>query len=239
MDRINKYIAKSGYCSRRAADELIKAGKVTVNGIITKDLSTRIDNCNDVVKVNGEILEVNDLLVYIMLHKPKGCITTTKDEHNRKTVYDYLKDINIPHLVPVGRLDYDTEGLLILTNDGDLVNYLTKSKNEIKKTYIVTLKNSINPTHIQSLRDGIEIDGKMTKKALVNLIDAKKNKGSIIRITITEGRNRQVRKMFEYFGYEIKLLKRESINNLYLGGLTRGKFKYLDQRDIQLVKGEI
>lgn len=234
MERLNKYLASSGIASRRGADKLIEEGKVKVNNKVVDKLGSMINPYNDSVEVDGMIVEPVTNYSYVMFNKPKGCITTVKDELNRKTIYDYL-DLNIPHLIPVGRLDYDTEGLLLLTNDGDLAHNLTHPSHEVAKTYIAKVKGEMPENKIAQLRKGVEIDGQKTNRSRVKLLEYVDGY-SKLQITITEGRNRQVRKMFEYVEREVVYLKRIAIGELKLGGLSRGGNRFLHANEIEYLK---
>ena len=227
--RINKYLAESGICSRRSADKMIENGEVKVNGKICS-LGTDVNIGSDFVTVNGKpVGNVNQLEYYIM-NKPKGYVCTVKDDKGRKTVMDLLP-ANIKRLFPVGRLDYDSEGLLILTNDGDLTFKLTHPKNEIPKTYLVKTEKPIKQEDLANLRSGVVIDGIKTKKCNVRLIEST-DKYSKLHITITEGRNRQIRKMLEAVGNCVDFLKRIKIGDLQLSGLNRGEVRKLSAREV-------
>lgn len=230
--RLNKYIADSGYCSRRKADELIKNKKVKINNILVEDLSTKVKD-EDVVSINNQIIEPKIKNIYIMFHKPKGCITTVSDDLSRKTIFDYIQISQ--RVFPVGRLDYDTEGLLILTNDGYLANALTHPSNEVPKLYQVTIKGQIHEKELKALRNGVILDNIITKKAFVELINSNKEETKL-QIAITEGRNRQIRRMLESIGKEVLFLKRLAIGEMRLGGLSRGKWRYLTQNEISYLK---
>ena len=189
--RINKFLAESGVASRRAADRLIEDGAVKINGKICK-LGDEVDVSSDSVSVNGKKVNLVKRYEYYIMNKPKGYITSVKDDKGRKTVMDLLPN-NVKRLFPVGRLDYDTEGLLILTNDGELTFKLTHPKNEVPKTYLVKTEKSVSEEDLRKLRQGVIIDGVKTQKCNVKLIESTKY-GAKLHITITEGRNRQVRK---------------------------------------------
>ena len=235
MERLNKYLASCGIASRRESEKIILDGRVSVNGKIVKELSTQVNEERDRVMVDGiQVKPVADYS-YIMMYKPKGCVTTLKDDKGRKTVYSYLEDLNIPHLVPVGRLDYDTEGLLLLTNDGELVHSLTHPSHEVPKTYVVKVEGQVLEHKLAQLRKGVVIDGVKTAKSKVKLIEFKDNI-SRFEVTIHEGRNRQIRKMFEAVGHEVIFLKRVSVGNVRLGGLARGTYRYLNDDEIEYLK---
>ncbi len=235
MERLNKYLASCGVASRREAENLILDGRVSVNGKIVTDLATKVNEEKDRVLLDGNQIKPTTDYSYIMMYKPKGCVTTLKDDKGRKTVYSYLEELNIPHLVPVGRLDYDTEGLLLLTNDGDLVYALTHPSHEVPKTYIVKVEGQVLEHKLAQLRKGVIIDGVKTDKAKVKLIEFKDDI-SRFEVTIHEGRNRQIRKMFEAVGEEVIFLKRISIGNVRLGGLARGTYRYLSDAEIDYLK---
>ncbi len=232
MSRLNKYLADCGVGSRRECDKLIADGCVKINGKIAS-LGANVEE-NDSVSVNGRRVAPKTKNYYIMLHKPKGCVTTVKDDLGRKTVMDFV-DIKA-RLFPVGRLDYDTEGLLILTNDGDVANKLTHPKNNVEKVYVARLSGSLTEAERQTLERGVEIDGRKTMPAKVKIL-AKDEHHTRVEVTITEGRNRQVKKMFESVGKEVEFLKRVAEGELRLGGLQRGKYRFLNDREIEYLKG--
>lgn len=232
MSRLNKYLADCGVGSRRECDKLIADGCVKINGKIAS-LGANVEE-NDSVSVNGRRVTPKTKNYYIMLHKPKGCVTTVKDDLGRKTVMDFI-DIKA-RLFPVGRLDYDTEGLLILTNDGDVANKLTHPKNNVEKVYVARLSGSLTEAERQTLERGVEIDGRKTMPARVKIL-AKDEHHTRVEVTITEGRNRQVKKMFESVGKEVEFLKRVAEGELRLGGLQRGKYRFLNDREIEYLKG--
>ena len=232
--RLNKFLASCGAASRRGADELISSGRVRVNSIVVTELGKMVEMDNDTVTLDGKKVEPVSKMTYIMLYKPKGCITSLRDEKGRKTVYDYL-DVEVPHLVPVGRLDYDTEGLLLLTNDGELVNRLAHPSGEVPKSYLVRAEGEF-PEHILAkLRKGVEIDGVKTKRSKVKLLEQGEKEAKLL-VTITEGRNRQVRRMFEAVERNVVFLKRVAIGDLRLGGLARGAWRYLREEEVEYLK---
>lgn len=236
MIRLNKYIADCGICSRRAADKLIADGQVSVNGKITKEMGVSVDETNDSVFVEGRKIEPVSRYRYIMLNKPKGCICSVSDDKGRKTIFDYI-DIKDQRLYPVGRLDYDTEGLILLTNDGALAYKLTHPSQDIPKTYIVKVEGTVPENDLATLRNGIELDGIRLHRAKIKLLEMEdEGKLSRFEITIYEGRNRQVRRMFESIGKEVVFLKRSAIGELRLGGLGRGLYRYLTEKEIELLK---
>lgn len=231
--RINKYLVQCGVGSRRFCDKLIEEGKVSVNGKPCS-LGQDVDERRDSVSVEGKKIALVQKNLYYIMNKPKGYVCTVKDDLGRKTVMDLLPK-TASRVVPVGRLDYDSEGLLIFTNDGDLVNRLTHPRNEVPKTYLIKVEGAVTEPMLNKLRTGVEIDGKMTKKCNLHVtgVDDKYTK---ITITITEGRNRQVRRMFEAVGKEVVFLKRTKIGELGLTGLDRGKCRPLSKYEIEYLK---
>lgn len=231
--RLNKYLADCGVDSRRNCDGIIAEGRVKVNGKTVRELGTVVDEERDSVTLDGRRIRPKRN-IYLMLHKPKGYVTTVKDELGRKTVMELLKDVKA-RIYPVGRLDYDTEGLLLLTNDGDLSFRLTHPSNEVPKTYVVRISGKISKESISSLQNGVEIDGRKTAPAKVDLLDQDEHH-SRLELTIREGRNRQIKKMFEAVGHEVEFLRRSAIGDLRLGGLTRGTYRYLTEKEINYLK---
>jgi len=214
--RLNKYIASTGACSRRKAEEYIISGRVSINGKIVTELGTQVGS-NDVVCIDGKEIVLEERKVYIMLNKPIGYVTTAKEQFNRKSVLDIVKVKE--RIYPVGRLDMDSEGLLLLTNDGDFANNIIHPTKHIAKRYEVLLKEEITETMIKKLRDGVDIGGYTTRRAVIEKI-----KDNIVHITITEGKNRQVRRMCEAVGNKVLNLKRIAIGNLELGNLKNGAY---------------
>lgn len=232
MERLQKVIASSGYTSRRKAEELIVNGKVKVNGEIVTELGTKVKE-NDEISINGEILSKEEK-VYYLLNKPREIITSSKDEHNRKTVVDLIKENK--RIYPVGRLDYDTTGIILLTNDGELANLLMHPKNEIEKVYIAKINGVLAPNELMALKNGVVIDGVKTRRAKVKTrrIDKETNT-SIVELTIHEGRNHQVKKMFEKVNHEVLKLKRERIAFLDLTGLKSGEYRKLNHKEVTVL----
>ncbi|MDE5654688.1 MAG: rRNA pseudouridine synthase [Clostridia bacterium] len=235
MERLNKYLASTGVASRRGADKLIEEGRVKVNGKVVKELGSSINEKNDTVMLDDKIVKPASDFAYVLFYKPKGCITTVSDEKGRKTIYDYLQDLNIPHLIPVGRLDYDTEGMLLMTNDGELAYKLTHPSYEIPKTYLVKVDGEMPEHKLAQLRKGVMVDGEKTKRCKVKLLEYK-DEESKLQVTITEGKNRQIRKMFEAVDREVKFLKRIAVGELRLGGLPRGGYRYLNEDEVFYLK---
>ena len=231
--RINKFLASCGVASRRACDEIIKEGRVKVNGRICQT-GAEIDEYNDNVSVDGKKVQLKRKFEYYIMNKPKGYITTVKDDKDRKTVMDLLPK-NIGRIYPVGRLDYETEGLLILTSDGELANKLTHPRNEVSKTYLVKTEGPITEDAVNVLRRGVLVDGVKTKKCNIKIVETNKE-FTKLHVTITEGRNRQVRKMFEAVGKNVDFLKRIKIGNLTLRGLDRGQVRKLSAEEVDYLK---
>ena len=225
--RLNKFIASSGICSRRKADELIEDGKIRINGKIVTVLGIDVKE-NDKVEYNNKTININEEKVYLMLNKPVGFITTVKEQFDRKCVMDLIHEKT--RVFPIGRLDKDTEGLLLLTNDGELTNKLTHPSHEIRKKYIVYTDTNVKNEQLEMLRNGVDIGGYITKKAEVKMLD--KNN---IEIIILEGKNRQVRKMCENTNIHLISLKRVAIGNLTLDGLEVGKYKKLTSKDLEKI----
>ncbi len=233
--RLQKYIALCGVASRRSAEDLILAGKVTVNGTVVTELGTKIDPEKDRVSVNGKLLIALEKKVYIMLYKPKGYVTTAKDNFDRDTVLDLIPE-SLGRLYPVGRLDYDSEGLLLLTNDGDFTFRLTHPSHEIAKTYLVRIAGEITEDDVDKLRKGVVIDGRMTLPAKVSIRECEKGKSTLL-IAISEGRNRQVRKMCAAVGHEVLRLCRVAEGPVKLSGLKPGEWRHLTKEEIALLGG--
>lgn len=230
MERLQKIIAESGYCSRRKAEELIKNGKVILNGKIITELGTKA-NCSDDILVDGKKIEKEEKEYYIF-NKPRGVITSTSDEKGRKVVTDFF-DSN-KRLYPVGRLDYDTTGLIIVTNDGELSNLIMHPKNEIEKLYIAKVDGIIKGTEINALKNGVILDGVkcIPKRVKLKKFDKKSN-SSIVEITITEGKNHEVKRLFESVGFKVDKLKRERIAFLTLGNLKSGEYRKLNIKEVK------
>lgn len=230
--RLNKYIAEAGITSRRKADELIKRGEIEINGEITTELGIDV-NENDIVKYKGKPISKEDAKVYVMLNKPPKYLSSVTDDRDRKTVIDLIKHKYKERLYPVGRLDYDTEGLLLLTNDGDITNKLTHPSHQIKKTYFVRADKPISTNHKHNIENGVIIDEYMTRKCHIELSDQNPRE---CLITIGEGKNRQVRKMFSTQDLEVLYLKRISVGEINLGSLKLGETRELTPDEICYLK---
>lgn len=232
--RINKFLAEKGVASRRHADEMIQAGRVTVNGILAT-LGVNVED-GDEVCVDGQPLSREEKQEkYYIMNKPKGVICTVSDDRGRKTVMDLLPE-DAGRVFPVGRLDYETEGLLILTNDGELSYKLTHPTSEVPKTYMARIEGTMTEKDLNRIRSGVELDGVMTKKCKAHIVETNKAYTKV-HVTITEGRNRQVRRMFEAIGRNVAFLKRVSIGKLKLSGLDRGEVRPLTEEEILYLKG--
>ena len=227
--RINKYLALASVASRRKAEEYVLAGKVKVNGKVLDTLAYDVNIKKDVVEVDGKKVNLASSYVYYKLHKPKGYICSNSDDKGRKTIFSLIKTDE--RLFSVGRLDYNSEGLILLTNDGDFANKIMHPTNHIEKEYIVTIEGEIKESELAVLRSGVVENGVRMPSAKVKLISYE-NKISRLSVKIDEGQNRQIRRMFEAIGKTIVLLKRVSIGGLRLGGLERGKYKKLTDMEL-------
>lgn len=233
--RLQKFLAQAGVASRRKSEELILSGVVKVNEIIVTTLGTKVDPERDVVKYKDQIINKEEKLVYYMLNKPTGYVTTVKDEKGRKTVLDLLKSIP-ERIYPVGRLDCDTSGLLLLTNDGDLTYLITHPKHEVPKTYIARVEGIPTESALRAFRNGLKIEDRMTSKAKISILSTDHKRASLA-ITIREGRNRQVRKMCAAMGTPVIELKRLSVGSITLDSLEIGKYRPLSEKEIIYLKG--
>lgn len=232
--RLNKFLSNSGVASRRKCDLLIKEGRVCVNGKPVTELGTIINEKNDKVTIDGERINLPSSFVYIKLNKPKGYACTSYDEKGRKTIYDLI-DSDV-RLFSIGRLDYDTEGLIILTNDGDFANRVAHPKFSIEKEYRVTVEGDVKESELAVLRKGVVIEGERMPSARVNFLSSE-NGYTKLSVVIDEGQNRQIRRMFEAIGRSIKLLKRVRIGSVTLGGLKRGDYKDLTEEELNSLVG--
>ncbi|MDR0426361.1 MAG: rRNA pseudouridine synthase [Clostridiales bacterium] len=234
--RINKYLAESGVASRRSSEQFVLAGRVKLNGKTVTALSTEVNVENDTVLLDGKKVKPMTKHIYLMLNKPKGYITTTSDEKGRKTVMDLVTEYQRERLFPVGRLDYETEGLLLLTTDGELANRIAHPRHEIPKTYVARVEGELTRQEVETLSRGVTLDdGTVTKRCKVCLLGVE-NKLSRIEVVITEGKNRQVRRMFAALNRHVVFLKRMAIGELKVGGLTRGTHRPLKAFEIEYLK---
>ena len=228
MERLQKLIARAGICSRREAENLISAGRVTVDGKVIKELGAKAD-INQKIRVDGKLLHFDTENIYLLLNKPRGYVSTVHDERGRRTVLDLLdENFSSKRLYPVGRLDLNSEGLILLTNDGDLTNLLLHPRFEIKKTYRAKISGTITEEKLDKLRAGVELDDGLTAPAEIYRLDK-----DLVEITIHEGRNRQVRRMLAAVGCDVKRLKRVKFANLTLDGLGVGKFRELTPAEVK------
>jgi 23S rRNA pseudouridine2605 synthase len=233
--RLQKYLADCGVASRRKSEAYIGEGLVEVNGSVVTGMGAKIDAQNDEVRFNGKIVKPEETSVYIMLHKPEEYVSTVSDQFERPTVIDLLAGENARRLFPVGRLDYDTSGLLLLTNDGELTYKLTHPKHSIEKIYVAKLSGIPTEAEMAAFRGGIIIDGRRTSPADIEIL--KSSPGSCsVKITIREGMNRQVRKMCEEIGHNVAALKRIATGRLYLGDLPKGKYRHLTEKEVEYLK---
>ncbi len=231
--RLNKYIAHAGIASRRKADELIVNGNVKINGFVMKELGYEVLP-DDSVEVNGRPLKLDSKMVYIMLNKPKGYVTTTEDEQSRPTVLDLVRDID-QRLYPIGRLDFNTSGLLLMTNDGDLAYRLTHPKHKIYKTYRARVNGVLSQEKVAMLRKGVDIGGFITSRANVKILK-QAERSTIIEIQIYEGKNRQIRKMCAAVGNKVIDLERVAVGDLELRHLKVGHYRKLTREEVEYLK---
>ena len=232
MERLQKLIARAGICSRREAEKLILAGRVSVDGKIVRELGQKAE-INQNIRVDGKILHFDTEKIYIMLNKPRGYVSTVHDERGRKTIINLLNDSISERIFPIGRLDLNTEGLILLTNDGDLTNALIHPRFEVEKTYIAKISGEITEKKLDLLRNGIELDDGLTAPAKVHLLEE-----NLVEITIHEGKNRQIRRMFSAIGCDVKKLRRIRFAGLKLENLPVGHFRALTSAEIAKLKGE-
>ncbi len=230
--RLQKYIAMSVAASRRDAERMIAEGRVAVNGKPVTEQGVKVEIGNDIVELDGAIIKAVNKKLYIALNKPEGYVTTVKDQFGRPTVMDLVEKEIHTRLFPVGRLDYETEGLLLMTNDGDWANRVTHPRYESEKRYYALLKGVLKISELNKIRRGIVIDGKRTSPAECEIMEIDMGM-TLVQITIHEGRNRQVRKMFEAVGHEVKKLRRDKIGIVELGNLPQGRWRYLTSGEIE------
>ena len=231
--RLQKHLSVSGIASRRKAEELIEAGRVKVNGRVAK-LGDKVDPIRDKVTVSGKRVVAVKEKVYIMLHKPRGYVTTLNDEMDRKCVAQLVEDVGV-RVFPVGRLDRNSEGLLIMTNDGELANILTHPSSHVNKTYRVTVGGEVDDEMIDKLSSGIDLDGRKTLPCDVFVIERKPDR-TVLGFIIHEGRNRQIRRMCEAVGLDVMRLKRECIGKLSIGTLKAGQYRKLTEKEVKYLK---
>ena len=232
--RINKFLASSGVASRRKAEEFILDGRVKVNGQVVTDLSTQIAE-TDVVTINDQQIKTDEELVYFMLNKPKGYVTTMSDDRDRKSIQTLTESVD-KRIFPIGRLDYESEGLLFLTNDGDLTYKLTHPKFSVSKKYVVKVEGALKESELAVLRAGVVIDKVRYAKCKVKLLSFD-GKISKLEVELFEGKNREIRKMFDAIGKTVIFLKRVEMAGIRLGGLKRGELRPLKEHEIAYLKG--
>lgn len=228
-ERLQKILSRAGVTSRRKAELLIVEGRVSVNGKVITELGSKADLDSDHIKVDGKLLRAPKNLVYIALHKPKACITSAHDPEGRETVMDLIKGFKT-RVYPVGRLDYNSEGLLLLTNDGEFANRITSSASHIQKTYLVKVKGSLTPEQEKEFQSGISLHGKRTAPAALRI--NKRAENPWYEVKLVEGRQNQIRIMFKHFGHLVEKLKRVRIGFLELGNLGPGEFRLLTAAEI-------
>ncbi len=228
--RLQKFMADNGIASRRKCEEMIEQGLVKVNGE-TAHIGDKVNPKKDKVSVRGRKISVQDNMIYIVLHKPRGYITTMQDEQGRKCVAELVQDVGV-RIYPVGRLDRESEGMLLMTNDGAFSNAMTHPTRHVPKTYRVTIRPTITDEQIAAFQDGIEIDGRMTAPANIRVID-KSECRVVVEVILYEGRNRQIRRMFEELGIEVARLKRTAVGSIKLGMLPQGKWRELDEDEVR------
>jgi len=234
MERLQKFIAQAGIASRRHAEKLIQEGRVKVNGKVVTEMGTKVHPLKDRVSVDGKSLKLDTKKYYVLLNKPRGYVTTMDDPQGRKTVAELVKGVPV-RLHPIGRLDYDTEGLLLMTNDGDLTYALTHPKHEIRKIYTARVAGIPQPADLALLAGGVELVDGLTAPAEVAMIDVIDG-NAILEIVIHEGRNRQVRRMCEKIGHPVVRLKRKGLAFLTLDKVARGRCRHLTGREITALK---
>lgn len=231
--RINKYLAQAGVCSRRKADLLIEAGRVALNGVPVRKLGIPVDENTDVVTVDGKKVSLREDLKYILLNKPKGCLSTVKDNFHRPTVLDLVgRDKKV---YPVGRLDQDSRGVLLLTNDGELAYRLTHPKFEIEKTYLVTVKGKLNPDVFKTFKQGIELDDGAVGRGEGGMISSDEQT-SVFELKLKEGRKREIKRMCHQVGLKVTDLARTSFAHLTARGLDEGQWRYLEENEIERLR---
>ena len=231
MERLQKAIASSGYTSRRKAEDLIRAGRVEVNGEVVSELGFKVKK-GDLITIDGKALE-GENKVYYLFYKPKGCICTLSDELNRKTVIDYFSEVN-ERIYPVGRLDYDTTGVLFMTNDGEFANLMMHPSSHLEKVYEVSVTGIVNGKTIRDLEKGIYLEGTKTLPCKIKVVGKDiEHKTTMLMIKLVEGKNRQVKKMFEAMGHKVKRLHRIQVGIINLKGLTPGKYRLLKPQEVK------
>lgn len=234
MERLQKVMARAGVASRRRCEEMITSGIVKVNGKVITELGVKVDPARDKIQVGGENLSLSPRKYYILLYKPRGYVATLSDEKGRKKVTDLLKGVTT-RVYPVGRLDYDSEGLLLLTNDGDLTYALTHPKHQVPKTYLARVAGVPEPEKLEKMASGLLLEDGPTAPAKVRLMSRQEGK-ALLEITIHEGRNRQVKRMCEHIGHPVLRLQRVKLGNLSIEGLKPGQYRHLTGEELSKLK---
>lgn len=234
MMRLQKYMALCGVASRRASEEMIASGRVCVNGCTVTEMGVQVDEERDQVTVDGEPIRLEGEKHYLAYYKPVGEVTTVSDPEGRATVMDKFRDYPV-RLYPVGRLDYDSEGLLLLTNDGDMMNSLLHPSHEVNKTYLARVSSRLEDETVRRLRQGVTLDGRLTSPAQVRVVRYE-TFDTVVLVTIHEGRYRQVRRMFEAVGHQVVSLKRVGFGPIQLGDLPRGQWRRLTDAEVKRLK---
>lgn len=232
-ERLQKFMASCGVASRRKCEEIILAGRVKVNGKVVSELGVKVDPSKDKVEYEGKVINKEENKVYIMLNKPEGYITSVKDEKGRKTILDIVKVKE--RIYPVGRLDYDSSGLLILTNDGDMYNKIIHPRVEITKKYIVVVEGEFKERELKKFRSGVDIGGYITAPAEIKVLKFEDNK-TTIEVGIHEGKNRQIRRMCSALNHNVLALKRVAVGNIKLGNLKRGEYRPLTKEELNYIR---
>lgn len=235
-ERLQKYMAEAGVASRRASEQMILDGRVKVNGRVVRELGTKVSD-NDRVSVDGKVIDKAKKMRYLMLNKPAGYLSSVTDDRERQTVLDLVSGDIRERVYPVGRLDYNTEGLLLLSNDGDFTYRVTHPSHEMEKTYEAIVSGTVTRAELDKLCQGVVIDGRKTSPAKARVLDAGGN-ATRVELIIHEGRNRQVRKMLEAVGHDVRHLKRVAIGNVRLGTLPLGRWRHLNAKEIAHLMGE-
>ena len=235
-ERLQKILSQAGVSSRRQAEKLMLEGRVTVNGSVITELGSKADLDRDHIKVDGRLLKAPRQQIYIALNKPRNTVTTVHDPEGRETVMDLLHRVK-GRVYPVGRLDYHSEGLLLLTNDGDLANAIMSAATHLEKTYVVKVTGTLTAEQEEKFRTGVPLNGRRTLPAGLNLLSRAENPW--YEVKLTEGRNNQIRMMFKHFGKLVEKLKRVRIGPIELGTLKTGAFRYLDEEDVAKLKRAI
>ncbi|WP_097025385.1 pseudouridine synthase [Clostridium peptidivorans] len=233
MERLQKFMARCGIASRRKCEEIILSGKVKVNNEIVKELGAKVNPLKDTVIVDGKLIKPEEKKLYIALNKPEGYLSTVKDDRGRKTLLDLVKVDE--RIYPIGRLDYDTSGLILLTNDGEIYNNIMHPRVEKNKRYIAVIKGTPDEIKLNKFKSGIDIGGYITAPSDIKLLKTKNNNTEVL-ITIHEGKNRQIRKMCEKIDHPVLKLKRVAIGNIELGNLEKGNWRFLTNEEVKYLK---